>query len=59
MYLSFQDSEGQTPLHYAVTCEWEDIATLLLEKGADPSLVDNDGCTAYETSVEYSGGKDS
>ena len=46
-------------MHYAVTCEWEDIATLLLEKGADPSLVDNDGCTAYETSVEYSGEKES
>ncbi|XP_075472644.1 acyl-CoA-binding domain-containing protein 6 isoform X2 [Ascaphus truei] len=43
-----QDSEGQTPLHYASACEFLDIVQLLLAAGADTSLVDQDGCQPHE-----------
>ncbi|KAG8436799.1 hypothetical protein GDO86_007762 [Hymenochirus boettgeri] len=43
-----EDSEGQTPLHYASACEFPDIVDLLLKHGADPSIVDNDGFQPHE-----------
>lgn len=43
MVVNMQDSEGQTPLHYATTCEREEIAQYLVKKGAEPSIVDNEG----------------
>lgn len=39
--LNYQDSEGNSPLHYAVqidTSEASEIVTLFLEKGANPNL---------------------
>ena len=42
-----QDSEGQTALSYAATCEHEEVARKLLEAGADPSVSDKEGCTPY------------
>ena len=42
-----QDSEGQTALSYAATCEHEEVARKLLAKGADPSVLDKEGGTPY------------
>jgi len=41
-----QDTEGQTPLHLAVTCEHLGIVRLLVAAGADQTLKDSDGYTA-------------
>ncbi|XP_053326361.1 acyl-CoA-binding domain-containing protein 6 isoform X2 [Spea bombifrons] len=46
-HINMQDFEGQTPLHYAA-CEFPDIVDLLLDHGADPCLVDNDGFQPHE-----------
>ncbi|KAF5927661.1 hypothetical protein HPG69_000565, partial [Diceros bicornis minor] len=53
--VNVQDREYRTPLHpacangysnIAVQCEKENCATILLDHGADPNLVDLDGSTA-------------
>ncbi len=41
-----QDAFGHTPLHYAASMKLVGAAALLVEKGADPSLTDNEGRTA-------------
>ena len=41
-----RDAFGRTPLHYAVSMKLTGAAALLVEKGADPSLTDNEGRTA-------------
>lgn len=43
-----QDNEGQTVLHYAVVCEREDIAELLIKYHADVHIKDEDGNTAQD-----------
>ena len=43
-----QDGEGQTPLHYATVCEYEEVAALLLGSGADPTMPDADGSTPLD-----------
>ena len=43
-----QDNEGQTALHYAVVCEREDIAELLVKHHADLEIKDEDGNTARD-----------
>nr|CAB3486209.1 unnamed protein product [Digitaria exilis] len=42
------DNEGQTALHYAVVCEREDIAELLVQHHADVRIKDEDGNTAQD-----------
>jgi ankyrin repeat protein len=42
LFLS-QDNEGQTPLHYACSCEQEDLIALLLKHKADVNIKDNSG----------------
>jgi len=39
----FQDSEGDTPLHDAISKKRDDMLTLLLEHGADMSITNNNG----------------
>lgn len=46
--VNIQDSDGQTPLHYAVTCEYEDIVDLLLAAGARTDIPDSSGETAEQ-----------
>jgi ankyrin repeat protein len=41
----FQDADGQTPLHYACNCEHVSVVRILLESGADTSILDSDGNT--------------
>ena len=38
MMILFQDSEGQTALHYAASCAHLAIVRLLLRAGADPTI---------------------
>jgi E3 ubiquitin-protein ligase mind-bomb len=39
--LSFQDSDGDTPLHDAIAKKRDDIVSLLLEGGGDITLSNN------------------
>lgn len=41
--INVQDKQGKTALHYAKEANNEDIIALLLKKGADPNIVDNEG----------------
>lgn len=42
----FQDSEGDTPLHDAISKKRDDMLSLLLEHGADMTLTNNNGFNA-------------
>ena len=46
--LNHQDTNGQTPLHYAVICNHLNVCRFLLNNGADCLIRDSDGCTASE-----------
>ena len=50
--LNEKDSEGQTPLHYSCLVDHKDIVTLLLSRGADTTITDNEGQTAKEIASE-------
>lgn len=43
---------GETPLHVATDYNLPEIVDILLDHGADTSLRNNDGLTAYELAVE-------
>ncbi|CAB0029581.1 unnamed protein product [Trichogramma brassicae] len=44
-----QDNEGNTPLHLALQCGYEEMAETLLGRGADPRLANSIGFTALHT----------
>ena len=44
--LNTQEEDGQTPLHYAAFNGHSEIVKLLIDRGADTSITDNDGTTA-------------
>jgi E3 ubiquitin-protein ligase mind-bomb len=44
--LSLQDSEGDTPLHDAISKKRDDMLTLLLDHNADIMLTNNNGFNA-------------
>eukprot|EP01032_Pedospumella_encystans_P008124 gene8124-9677_t len=46
--LNAQNHLGKTALHVACNCNFRDMADLLLDKGADDSIVDNENITCYE-----------
>ncbi|OWF50444.1 acyl-CoA-binding domain-containing protein 6-like [Mizuhopecten yessoensis] len=52
--INAQDLELQTPLHFAVCCEQEEVVRQLLNSGANLSLKDSDGLNPVEldTSIE-------
>lgn len=43
---SFQDSEGDTPLHDAISKKRDDMLSVLLEAGADVTITNNNGFNA-------------
>lgn len=43
-----KDNDGQTPLHYAVTCEREAIAEYLVKHSADINSKDNEGSSSRD-----------
>ncbi len=47
------ETDGMTPLMIAVIGKNMDACKLLLEKGADPSIVSKEGKTAYDYAKEY------
>lgn len=42
----FQDSEGDTPLHDAISKKRDDMLSVLLESGADVTITNNNGFNA-------------
>jgi len=48
MFSFLKDNDGQTPLHYAVTCEREAIAEYLVKHSADVHSEDNDGSSSRD-----------
>jgi ankyrin repeat protein len=52
--INFQNRRGDTPLHTAVIQDRDCASKLqiLLEAGADQSIKNNEGCTAYQEAVE-------
>lgn len=45
-YVLFQDLEGDTPLHDAISKKRDDMLTLLLDHSADITLTNNNGFNA-------------
>ncbi|XXQ36773.1 Ankyrin repeat domain-containing protein [Plasmodiophora brassicae] len=43
-----QNKQGQTPLHYCLAYKYDDLASYLISKGADDTVVNNFGLTCYE-----------
>lgn len=52
--VNLRDSQGMTPLHHAIESEKNEISTLLLEYGADPSLRDR---RSDATALHYAAAK--
>ena len=50
--LAQQDEDGMTALHYACVCEQESCAMRLIEAGADPEAVNNEGETCWDAASE-------
>lgn len=46
LFFCFQDSEGDTPLHDAISKKRDDMLTLLLDHNADITLTNNNGFNA-------------
>ncbi len=53
-FFVWQNSRGNTCLHYCYAYKFPDLAEYLLSKGADDSILNLDGMTCYE--AEVSGG---
>jgi uncharacterized protein len=50
-YVAGKDNEGRTALHAAAESGWDRVVAHLLEKGADPSIVDAQGHTALDVAL--------
>lgn len=46
IFLNLKDSEGDTPLHDAISKKRDDILAVLLEAGADVTITNNNGFNA-------------
>ena len=49
--MNAQNYNGMTPLHQAVTYNSTDAMKVLLQHGADPSIVDNTGKTVFDLAL--------
>ena len=50
--ISFSDRNGRTALHEAAQAGWEDIVSMLIENGADPSMMDDEDKTPFFYAAE-------
>ncbi|XP_063724858.1 acyl-CoA-binding domain-containing protein 6-like [Symsagittifera roscoffensis] len=50
--INVKDSDGQTALHYAVSCEHLEAVQLLLDFGADRTTKDNEGLLIVDLDIE-------
>ena len=48
------DSDGDTPLFFAITCPFPDSVILLLKKGANPNIQNKDGITPLHFAIKKS-----
>ncbi|KAL7302484.1 hypothetical protein TKK_0005128 [Trichogramma kaykai] len=58
--INARDKAGNTPLHWAVSHDQDRLARLLLRRGADPNLANDEGLTfLHVTCRKYNDGQDS
>ena len=50
--VSISDRDGRTALHEAAQAGWEDIVSMLIDAGADPSLMDDEEKTPFVYAAE-------
>jgi ankyrin repeat protein len=50
-YIQGKDNEGRTALFAAAELGWDKVVTHLLERGADPTVVDFSGMTALDAAM--------
>src|SRR5690606_21281299 len=50
-YIADKDNEGRTALHAAAEAGWDRVVAHLLERGADPAIVDAQGNTALDVAL--------
>ena len=50
--VSISDGDGRTALHEAAQAGWEDIVSMLIDAGADPSLMDDEWKTPFVYAAE-------
>ncbi|MFZ8927808.1 MAG: ankyrin repeat domain-containing protein [Gammaproteobacteria bacterium] len=50
-YIAWKDNEGRTALHSVAELGWEKVAAVLIERGADPTIVDNEGKTPLDLAL--------
>jgi ankyrin repeat protein len=46
-------NDGWTPLHHAIQFERENIVSILLENGADPTITNKDGKTPLQIAQDH------
>ncbi|HOJ49215.1 MAG TPA: ankyrin repeat domain-containing protein [Spirochaetota bacterium] len=50
--INFQDKDGNTPLHLAISLMNTDFVKILIQNGADPAIVNNSGKSCLELAQE-------
>ncbi len=50
-YIQWKDNEGRSALFGAAEIGWERVVSHLLERGADPLIMDNEGMTALDAAL--------
>jgi len=50
-YIAWKDNEGRSALHSAAELGWDKVAKVLLDRGADPTLLDNEGKTPLDLAL--------
>ena len=52
--MNIADTWGQTPLFFAVSCEWPELCDLLITSGCNLEAVDREGKTVLHRSIRNS-----
>ena len=46
--MNLKNSKGNSPLHYSLAYQFQDIATALISRGADEFALNEEGMSPYE-----------